>query len=208
MPAHSISTVADLGGGAQVLDIGDTSIGTHVINIVPYQGNWTWTSEKADRQYGLYNAVTGTPGSTNYVPAYACFPVRPVFDLKTGELPTEGDIVCYNSELDKTSIFSFEDWLEVGDNWDLVGIYGIDTYEEENTLNGDYVIMSNGNTLIIDSSDYTKVNDNWEHIDTITDAYIAVDLGLPSGTKWASKNVGARNVTNYGDYYMFGKGSH
>ena len=31
--------------------------------------------------------------------------------------------------------------------------------------------------------------------------YIAVDLGLPSGTKWANKNLGAQTECDYGDYY-------
>jgi hypothetical protein len=34
-----------------------------------------------------------------------------------------------------------------------------------------------------------------------------VDLGLPSGTKWATMNVGATSETDYGNYYMYGKGS-
>lgn len=33
----------------------------------------------------------------------------------------------------------------------------------------------------------------------------AVDLGLPSGTKWASCNVGASNAEEYGDYYCWGE---
>lgn len=31
-----------------------------------------------------------------------------------------------------------------------------------------------------------------------------VDLGLPSGLKWAKCNLGANKETEYGDYYMFG----
>ena len=31
-----------------------------------------------------------------------------------------------------------------------------------------------------------------------------VDLGLPSGLKWAKCNVGAENETDYGDYFMWG----
>lgn len=31
-----------------------------------------------------------------------------------------------------------------------------------------------------------------------------VDLGLPSGLKWAKCNLGADTETDYGDYYMFG----
>lgn len=34
-----------------------------------------------------------------------------------------------------------------------------------------------------------------------------VDLGLTSGTLWATMNVGANSVTDYGNYYQFGKGA-
>ena len=34
-----------------------------------------------------------------------------------------------------------------------------------------------------------------------------VDLGLPSGTMWSTKNVGASSITDYGNYYQYGKGS-
>lgn len=34
-----------------------------------------------------------------------------------------------------------------------------------------------------------------------------VDLGLPSGTLWATMNVGATSPTEYGNYYMYGKGA-
>ena len=33
---------------------------------------------------------------------------------------------------------------------------------------------------------------------------ITIDLGLPSGTLWADRNLGAESVTDYGDYYMWG----
>lgn len=41
----------------------------------------------------------------------------------------------------------------------------------------------------------------------IIDGYEAVDLGLPSGTKWAKVNIGATSETDYGNYYMWGKGA-
>lgn len=41
----------------------------------------------------------------------------------------------------------------------------------------------------------------------IIDGHEYVDLGLPSGTLWATMNVGAENVTDYGNYYQYGKGS-
>lgn len=35
--------------------------------------------------------------------------------------------------------------------------------------------------------------------------YEAVDLGLPSGTKWATFNLGATKPEEYGDYYAWGE---
>ena len=37
-----------------------------------------------------------------------------------------------------------------------------------------------------------------------TKQYEYVDLGLPSGLKWAKCNVGAETETEYGDYFMWG----
>lgn len=34
-----------------------------------------------------------------------------------------------------------------------------------------------------------------------------VDLGLPSGIKWATMNIGASSETDYGNYYQYGKGA-
>lgn len=39
------------------------------------------------------------------------------------------------------------------------------------------------------------------------DGHEYVDLGLPSGTLWAKCNVGAETETDYGNYYMYGKGA-
>lgn len=36
-------------------------------------------------------------------------------------------------------------------------------------------------------------------------AYEAIDLGLPSGTKWANMNVGAESPEGYGGYYAWGE---
>lgn len=40
-----------------------------------------------------------------------------------------------------------------------------------------------------------------------TNGHDFVDLGLPSGTKWATMNVGASSITDYGNYYQYGKGA-
>lgn len=40
-----------------------------------------------------------------------------------------------------------------------------------------------------------------------TNGHEYIDLGLPSGTLWATMNVGATSETEYGNYYMYGMGS-
>jgi hypothetical protein len=34
-----------------------------------------------------------------------------------------------------------------------------------------------------------------------------VDFGLPSGTLWATMNIGANSESDYGNYYQYGKGA-
>lgn len=40
--------------------------------------------------------------------------------------------------------------------------------------------------------------------DDPSDSHEYVNLGLPSGTLWATKNVGATNIYDYGDYFAWG----
>ena len=54
------------------------------------------------------------------------------------------------------------------------------------------------------------VNEDEVHYNPYVDPYAGhdyVDLGLPTGTKWATMNVGASSETDYGNYYQYGKGA-
>lgn len=54
------------------------------------------------------------------------------------------------------------------------------------------------------------VQENELHYNPVPDPYNGheyVDLGLPSGTKWATMNVGANSIIDYGNYYKYGKGA-
>ena len=54
------------------------------------------------------------------------------------------------------------------------------------------------------------VDNDTVHYNPYVDPYAGheyVDLGLPSGTKWATMNVGASSETDYGNYYQYGKGA-
>ena len=44
-----------------------------------------------------------------------------------------------------------------------------------------------------------------KEIKNMADGHEYVDLGLPSGTKWATYNVGASKPTEYGDYFAWGE---
>ena len=59
-----------------------------------------------------------------------------------------------------------------------------------------------------DSSGLASVNYNRVILNTTTDNvtidYPYIDLGLPSGLKWAKCNIGATSETDYGDYFMWG----
>ena len=59
-----------------------------------------------------------------------------------------------------------------------------------------------------DSSSLAAVNYNRVILNTTTDNvtidYSYVDLGLPSGLKWATRNIGATSESDYGDYFMWG----
>lgn len=130
--------------------------------------------------------------------------VRSYVDNNQGNAQ-EGDIILHSSELNIDAVFSYNDWLELEDSWNLVGLQGITTYEEEDAVNGDYVIMANGHTLIIKAADYSKVSSHWEHVDTIANSGpTAVDLGLTSGTLWADRNLEAETPEGSGLYYIYG----
>ena len=47
----------------------------------------------------------------------------------------------------------------------------------------------------------------WIEPSNIINGHEYVDLGLPSGTLWATMNVGANSITDYGNYYKYGLGA-
>ena len=117
-------------------------------------------------------------------------------------VPKLGDIIVHNSNTNEDKVVPYEQWLQLEDSWDITGLYGITTYEEEVAEDGSYIIMSNGTTLIIDPDNYSKVSDHWEQVDMILNGF--VDLGLPSGTLWSTVNVGAQTPFQRGQYFSWG----
>lgn len=48
-------------------------------------------------------------------------------------------------------------------------------------------------------------NEKNENVSGVTNGHEYVDLGLPSGTLWATMNVGATSPEDYGDYFAWGE---
>lgn len=117
---------------------------------------------KVNNTYLDYNTIVNI---VNYVNNQNILELIDIIGNKSN--PSDGDILVHNNSINEDAVFSFNDWVTTSDNWDITGLYGITTYEEETAEDGDYVILANGHTLIIKPEDYSKVSSNWEHVDTI-----------------------------------------
>lgn len=149
--------------------------------IVPATGSYQ-DGQLRNSDVGYYWASTQRYGSAEYAifsesgyfhADWACAyghgqAVRAVCDSVSGEgLAAIGDIICHNNILNTDAIFSYTNWLTLDDDWDAIGIYGITTIEEENAVGGEYIIMANGTTFIINAADYSQISSQWEHVDDI-----------------------------------------
>lgn len=56
---------------------------------------------------------------------------------------------------------------------------------------------------VVPNITYTQSNKSLNYINKIK--YEFIDLGLPSGTLWCNKNIGAKNVTDIGQYFAWGE---
>ena len=136
---------------------------------------------------------------------------------------TLSGISCYTSfNLGSKSFASSSSALELstaqqGEEYSSGYVYGF--YTDENTretkLTTDdcYVRAFPLSMLQAGKSGYINlptedVYDGWEPtLSGTLKGYAWVDLGLPSGLKWATCNVGASNPEGYGNYYAWGETS-
>ncbi len=138
---------------------------------------WTWTTLNGVNGY----KVTGPNGNSLFLPAGGS-----IEDSSLESVGIDGNYWSSTPEIDNTHIAN--------------GIY-FDMNNCERRFINRYVGI---NVRPISISYYEKN----ETSDTPTTGTIAgheyVDLGLPSGLKWATCNVGATTPEDYGDYYAWG----
>ena len=81
-----------------------------------------------------------------------------------------------------------------------LGIVGASAQVDRCDVNGDGEVDISDVTYVVD-----HILGRGHANTTIEVAGEAIDLGLPSGTKWASFNVGATKPEEYGEYYAWGE---
>ena len=82
--------------------------------------------------------------------------------------------------------------------------------KENNWFTGWNTAIDGQGTAYTDSQEITATENmtlyaQWKLSTGENNGHIWVDLGLPSGTKWATCNVGANNPEGYGDYFAWGE---
>lgn len=81
-------------------------------------------------------------------------------------------------------------------------------WNQTNTSADDYIKNKPTNvSAFTNDAGYLTENSTVTIDMTDTNGHEYVDLGLPSGTLWATMNVGASSETDYGNYYQYGKGA-
>lgn len=85
--------------------------------------------------------------------------------------------------------------------------YNVDI-NSDNSFTAKITDLNSATTYYYKFRAYTNVDDiEFEVKSFTTDSFIGVDLGLPSGLKWATCNVGAATPEDYGNYYAWGETS-
>lgn len=86
-----------------------------------------------------------------------------------------------------------------------VGLLSLASSVVSTTMN---VISKDGTVTSFDVNDVDEVSFEEEPesvVSNVVDGHTYVDLGLPSGLKWATYNIGAESIDQYGVYFAWGE---
>ena len=110
--------------------------------------------------------------------------------------------VCFENSSELSQYIQLGEELTVVatpvENYEFIGWYIVTNDEKLVSNTASYTFTAQGDLLLVAK---------FERIKTFKDGYEYVDLGLPSGVKWASYNVGATKPEEYGGYYAWGETS-
>ena len=198
--------------------------------IFDYDDSWyyCWGDRDSDGDYltdGVYYTGTGSISKTKYDLAYAWYndfggympaktAVSQMLSLNKYSnfclVSDDFNVLALGSTYGYEDLESSEDYdVESKYLWTASAISSTTAYAAVFTDNG-YEVKSMhkkyGMGFLI-TFDKELANNNNDHrsYNGINNGYEYADLGLPSGTKWATCNVGATKPEEYGGYYAWGE---
>ena len=182
---YTIKVTAGEGGTAEVSET-EVLKGTEVtLTATPNDGysfvNWTLNGEEVSTNATYTVTVTN---DIEYVANFISYKVT-VLSGEGGTVTASKTQVGHNGKVTLTATpnegYRFVNW----------------------TVNGEKVSTANPFTVIVTSNvEYVA---NFKKTKGEENGYVWIDLGLPSGLKWATCNVGATTPEEYGDYFAWGE---
>ena len=170
-----------------------------------YECTWRWT----ERNGVIGQEVVGPNGNSIFLPAAGYREDDELKEAGSGgyywSRAFETDRPRYAYHLQNNSLESYKE-REYGLCVRPVFVATVTTVIAQTMLNGDQ-----NHSGAIDIADVTALvnavlgKSQAEEVAVSSVAHEAVDLGLPSGTLWATMNIGATSPEDYGDYFAWGE---
>ena len=159
------------------------------------QGSIEWSNGNTQTSVGSKTTKARWSGNSNYNPSPYSNEVTIKMNKADQSAPTAtGATVDYGSTATATASGGGGQGTLTWTNGNTRTAVGSQTTQAYWSGNGNYNASPYSNSVTL------TVNDPYA-------GHAYVDLGLPSGTKWATMNVGASSVSDYGNFYQYGKGS-
>ena len=181
-----------------------------------WSSTWNATSSARDFGNGSASAHTGDDGNTYDPVSYGSF-LRPVVSVVSTDkaLASSSD---YQLRGQVRSVWGYGGNVEVGFVYSMspspaVGANGSTKVPVSVSQTGNYSYMFTSLTsnttyyykaYIYDGTTY-HYGAEQSFVTMGVNSYQAVDLGLPSGTKWANMNIGATSETDGGNFFAWGE---
>lgn len=183
-----------------------------------YTYYWSSTPRSSHVSYAYYLRFGSGGHDLNYEARYCAYSVRPVRDAEA-EVPfTTISAECFTDISVILKIYASSpgvDVIERGFYWGTnpeVGATDNNVVLDKTTgyITKALVDLDPNTTYYLKAYVTNSVGTSYSEVVSFTTLAESeyndyVDLGLPSGLKWAAYNIGATTATEYGDYYAWGE---
>ena len=174
-------------------------------DLFPQSGYWSSTLQGNNASYAWYLTLSSGNAGMNYMGREYGLPIRPVFSL------IHPESVSLNKSSLSLTIDGSEQLMATVSPADATDKSVSWTSSDESiatvSSTGVVTAVSAGSAIItVTTTDGGKsATCNVTVTEPTVPVLEAIDLGLPSGLKWASFNLGASKPEEYGDYFAWGE---